>query len=303
MAHDLDALLSPHGVARSTTLARRVDRHTIGSWVAAGRLLRPYRGVLVLPERADEWTTRALAAVLATDGVLSHASALTVWRLAPESLPLHVSVPTGRSALRRPGLTVHRVEQLEGDRLGPFPVTDLPRALVDTWALAHAGTGRRRAVEGARAAVINCLRDRRATPEQIRAAHTYRPTLPGRAVLQELLTLVEQGCQSELEIWGVRHVLHGPGIPLFVQQHRVALPSGNVRLDAALPELKVAVEMDGMAFHDSPEARERDRRRDVALAALGWVVLRFSYRRLTSDPEGCRREIMAVCRARSARRR
>ena len=118
--------------------------------------------------------------------------------------------------------------------------------------------------------------------------------------------MVEQGCQSELEIWGVRKVLEGPGMPRFVQQHPVALSSGTVRLDAALPELRVAVEMDGMAFHDSPEARERDRRRDVVLAARGWVVLRFSHRRLTTDPEGCRREIVAVCAARTdlqARRR
>jgi very-short-patch-repair endonuclease len=95
-------------------------------------------------------------------------------------------------------------------------------------------------------------------------------------------------------------------MPRFVQQHRVALPFGTVHLDAAIPELLVDVEMDGMAFHDSPQARERDRRRDVALSARGWVVLRFSYRRLTQDPAGCRREILAVCRAREtqlARRR
>ena len=73
-----------------------------------------------------------------------------------------------------------------------------------------------------------------------------------------------------------------------------------VRLDAAVAELKVAVELDGAAFHGSPEAREQDTRRDVALAALGWVVLRFSYRRLTRQPEACRREILAVCRARRA---
>ena len=65
-----------------------------------------------------------------------------------------------------------------------------------------------------------------------------------------------------------------------------------------MPELKVAVELDGAAFHGSAAARERDTRRDVALAALGWVVLRFSYQRLTTDPEGCRREIAAVCAAR-----
>ena len=95
-------------------------------------------------------------------------------------------------------------------------------------------------------------------------------------------------------------MLHGPGMPRFVQQHPVALPSGTVRLDAAIPELKVAVELDGAAFHGSAEARERDTRRDAALAARGWVVLRFSYRRLMRDPEGCRREILEVCRARQA---
>jgi very-short-patch-repair endonuclease len=60
----------------------------------------------------------------------------------------------------------------------------------------------------------------------------------------------------------------------------------------------VDVELDGAAFHGSAGDRERDTRRDVALAALGWVVLRFSYRRLTTDPGGCRREIAAVCAAR-----
>lgn len=306
MTHDLAALLGPYGVARSADLTRLVDRHTLDCWVAAGRLLRPHRGVLVLPARADEWSTRALAAVLATGGVLSHTSALTVWRAGPEASSLHVSVPVRRSALVSPGLTVHRAEGLQPDRLGPFPVTDLPRALVDAWALAHARPAHRRAVDQAgavdqaRGAVISCLRDRRVTVQAIRAAHRYRPTLPGRAALERLLALVDGGCQSELEIWGVEQVLRGPGMPRFVQQHPVRLPFATVHLDAAVPELRVAVEMDGLAFHDSPAARERDRRRDVALAALGWVVLRFSHRRLTSHPDGCRREIIAVCRSRAA---
>ena len=73
-------------------------------------------------------------------------------------------------------------------------------------------------------------------------------------------------------------------------------------LDAAWPDARVAVELDGAAFHGNRAARERDLRRDSALAALGWVVLRFSYARLVSDPEGCRREIEAVVLARLASR-
>ena len=50
-----------------------------------------------------------------------------------------------------------------------------------------------------------------------------------------------------------------------------------MRLDAAWPDVKLAVEFDGAAFHAGPDAWQRDLRRNAALAALGWVVLRFSY--------------------------
>ncbi|MGY2084220.1 DUF559 domain-containing protein [Blastococcus sp. SYSU DS0539] len=300
MAHDLRALFGPGGVRTSAELSRRVDRHTVSAWVAAGRVRRPYPGVLVLPEAWEDWHTRALAAVLATRGVLSHGSAAALWRLAPRDGVIHVSIPASRRALRRPGLRVHRVQDLTADQLGNLPVTHLPRTLVDTWGWAHSARGSSRLVESARGSVIETLRDRRVRPAALRAGLAAQPALPGRRGLDELIGLVEQGCQSELEIWGVREVLRGPGMPAFEQQHRVALPFGTVRLGAAVPGLKVAVELDGAAFHGSAEARERDIRRDVALAALGWVVLRFSYRRLMREPEACRREILAVCRARAA---
>lgn len=300
MAHDLRALVGPDGVIRSTELGGRVDRHTVARWVARGQLLRPHPGVLALPERFDEWRTGALAAVLATDGTLSHTSALAAWRRGPREGLVHVSVPASRRALRSRGLVVHRVQRIERDELGRLPVTPLPRAIVDTWGLAHSGLGTPRAVEQARAAVIDALRDRQVSVAEVHASLSGAPALPGRRELDTLLGLVQGGCQSELEIWGVDKVLRGPGMPAFVQQHPVRLPYATVHLDAAVPELRVAIELDGAAFHGSAEARERDTRRDVALAALGWVVLRFSYRRLITEPEACRREIAEVCRARAA---
>jgi hypothetical protein len=82
----------------------------------------------------------------------------------PESDPVHVSIRPGRRVLRRPGLVVHRVQDLLPDRVGPYPVTDLARALVDTWGLAAGRHGGRRLVEVARGAVIAVLRDRRVRP-------------------------------------------------------------------------------------------------------------------------------------------
>ena len=251
-------LLGPYGVARTIDLAARADRHTVSAWVRRRRLLRPYPGVVVLPARWTEWPTRAMAAVLATDGVLSHQSALAAWRVLPKDGAIDVSVAAGRRGVRGPGLTVHRARSLAADRLGPFPVTALSRALVDAWGVAHAAGAHRRDGERARAAVIDTVRDRRVNVGELRDEVDLRAALPGRRRLVELIGLAEQGCQSELEIWGVLTVLQGPGMPRFVQQHPVSLPWGTVHLDAAIPELKVAVELDGAAFHGSAEARERD---------------------------------------------
>jgi very-short-patch-repair endonuclease len=300
VAHDLAELLGPDGVALTSSLVAHVDRHTIDGWVARRRLLRPYPGVVVLPERAHEWDARVFAALYATGGTLSHTTALAVWRVLPREGDVHISIPARRRAVRGRGLSVHRVQRLVTDRLGSYPVTPLVRSLVDTWGLSCRRSGSPRAVEQARAGVIETLRDRRVRVAELRLEASLHPALPGRGELERLIDLVAQGCQSELEIWGVREVLSGPGLPRFVQQYPVVLPFGRVRLDAAVPELKVAVELDGAAFHGSPEARERDLRRDAALAALGWVVLRFSYRRLKREPEACRREIAQVCAARAA---
>jgi very-short-patch-repair endonuclease len=72
-----------------------------------------------------------------------------------------------------------------------------------------------------------------------------------------------------------------------------------VRLDRAWPEVKLAVELDGARHHTSPEDRRKDLARDAALAALGWVVLRFTYAEVRRDPEGVRRRVLEVHRMRA----
>ena len=52
--------------------------------------------------------------------------------------------------------------------------------------------------------------------------------------------------------------------------------------------------MDGAAFHVAAGQRERDMRRDAALGALGWLVLRFSSVLLREDPDRVRRELVRV---------
>ncbi|SOE02258.1 Protein of unknown function [Blastococcus haudaquaticus] len=179
-----------------------------------------------------------------------------------------------------------------------LPATTIARSLVDTWADAHRAAAVRGFDSVARGALLRATRERRVRPVELAPELSRRPNLPGRAELLELLRLIAAGSQSELELFAVQHVLSIPGLPAPRQQHRVLLPDGPVFLDAAWPAVKLGVELDGAAFHGSRQARERDLRRDAALAALGWLVLRFSYRRIRRDPEGCRRQIAAVYRHR-----
>ena len=303
------ANLLPHGVAHRTDVARATSTSTVGRWLARGDVLLVAPGVLALPERATEWPVRARAATLYADAPLSHVSALTATGLLPRTTgPVHVTVPLGRYLRNAPGVVVHRSgRRLVSIRCDGLDVIEPPRSLVDawTWAWSPTHTGPTAAERPLlRQAVIESVRTRVARASAVRRESDRVPRHAGRPALVGLLDLVTGGCQSELEIWGVLHVLPGPpDLPRCVQQHRVTLLDGRrVALDAAYLEVKVAVELDGAAFHGSREARERDLRRDSALAALGWMVLRFSYARLVSDPEGCRREIVAAIRHRLATR-
>jgi very-short-patch-repair endonuclease len=54
-------------------------------------------------------------------------------------------------------------------------------------------------------------------------------------------------------------------------------------VDAHWPAAKLVVELDGYAYHRSPEAFERDRARDVALTLAGLRVVRLTWRAVTAD--------------------
>ncbi len=71
------------------------------------------------------------------------------------------------------------------------------------------------------------------------------------------------------------------GLPPITFQHEVWHEGRFVaRLDAAYPERRVAIEVDGFASHSSPEAFQRDRERQNVLSVLGWTVLRFTHHHL-----------------------
>lgn len=99
----------------------------------------------------------------------------------------------------------------------------------------------------------------------------------GVASLRSLLRGVEAGARSRAERLA-QQVVAATGLSGWVWNHPVRLLDGSTAvLDAALPRLKIAVEIDGLAHHVEPDRFQRDRTRQNGLVALGWIVLRFTW--------------------------
>lgn len=297
MAHEIEAVVGPDGWITWDALTTSVDRKTVASWVGGGRLRRIHPGVYALPSVAGEWHVRLEAAVRTCDGVVSHRTALALWDLLPPEPhgPLHLTVGYRRSGRGTDSVVLHRTRELADQirRVEGLPVTSVERTIVDSWGR-PCGLARREL----RGAAIDAVRRRLCSPQGIAHQVERRPCLPGRAALIGLVDLLAQGCQSELEIWGCLNVLRGPGMPTFTLQRRIEVAGERFVLDAACDDVLLAVEMDGASFHGSRQQRERDVRRDALLASVGWQTLRFGFRRLTSYPDACRRDIRSAYHAR-----
>jgi very-short-patch-repair endonuclease len=76
--------------------------------------------------------------------------------------------------------------------------------------------------------------------------------------------------------------------------HRVVLDRQLVVIDIAFPASKVAIEIDGWAFHVDTDTFQRDRQRQNLLVRHGWRVLRFTYRDLVARPDQVIAEIVAA---------
>jgi len=69
-------------------------------------------------------------------------------------------------------------------------------------------------------------------------------------------------------------------------------------IDFALEDLRIAIEVDGRAFHSDRRSFERDRERQNLLSLDGWLILRFTWEQITERPQ----EVIAAVRTAVAQR-
>lgn len=289
-----EAMAAYDGVARRDQLLRSMPRHRIDGALRTGRLVRCLPGVLADPWLIDDPGRRLRAAVLYTGGrgALSHTTALWTRGLhdAPECGGVdHVTVPAGVRLVGGPALRIHESGSLAGEprnTRGGLPVVGVERAVATSWPLLPA--------DERRAAAILAVRDRCTTADRLRGWVDPRSRLPGRAELLRLCALLGDGAHSEFEIWGLEHFFDADLRRRSTAQLRVEVGGRCYFLDRAFEAELVDVELDGTRWHDRPEQRERDHVRDAALASIGWVTVRLSWRRAHDATEATRAELRAI---------
>ncbi|RBY76019.1 hypothetical protein DQ238_18510 [Geodermatophilus sp. TF02-6] len=290
------------GLATRRRLLERVPAVVLDGHVGRRNLVRVFPHVYRLRGSPEDESTLLRAALLhaGPEAALSHTTALAVWGLRPLERPLHLTVDHGVRRAGAPDLVVHRRLRFDPgsaqcvQRQG-LRVTTLARTVIDSWPLLPVAQRRPLALDVARRGLT--------TAALLREALSERPNVGGRRLLLQTIDLIEDGCQSELEAHGVLGVFRHRSLPTSVGQYRVELSTGVVRLDRAWPEAKLAVELDGARHHTSPEDRQADLARDRALAAAGWVVLRFTYADVLRDPDGVRARVLEVYRTRRSQLR
>lgn len=78
-----------------------------------------------------------------------------------------------------------------------------------------------------------------------------------------------------------------------VREYQGAVPGRRFRLDIALPDIKLAVEVDGWQYHGKfKDAHAKDRERQNLLVLEGWQVLRFSAGQIYSETDKCVKTIL-----------
>jgi REase_MTES_1575 len=85
------------------------------------------------------------------------------------------------------------------------------------------------------------------------------------------------------------------GLPTPIVSARVK----GYEVDVLFLETRVIVELDGWTYHSSRRSFERDRERDTVLLAAGYVTVRITWERLTTQPEREAARLKAVLESRA----
>ena len=280
-----------HAVAGLRQLvALGLSARAIQHRAAVGRLRRELRGVYAPGGATLTPDGYRMAAVLTSGegAVLSHRSAAALWGLM-RWRPRAEDVTIPGSQRRPGGVIAHRARRLTPEdraEVRGIPTTSLHRTLVDL--AEHLDVHRlERAVHEAAVLRLIDVNTLRTTTERLRGRR-------GEWLLQAALALPPTGdTQSPLEA-DFLALCRTHGLPSPRCAVTIRCGDRSFTVDALFAAERVVVELDGEHVHGTSRAFHADRRRDAALAAEGFLVVRLTWRRVTRAPAATVEELRRI---------
>jgi very-short-patch-repair endonuclease len=217
-----------------------------------------------------------MAAVLACgpDAALSHRSAAALWGITRYSGRIEVTVPSPR---RRFHPFTARRSSLEPDEITEersIPVTTVARTLVDLGAVLTDDQLEKAIREAEFLRLFDLT--------EITRLLNRHPRRKGTTALRKAITAasdVRNRTRSELEDRFIS-LLSKANLATPELNGTLELEAMTIEPDAIWRDRKVIVELDSWEAHGTQSAFERDRERDLALAAAGWVSARVTWHAL-----------------------
>jgi len=261
---------------------------------------RVFRGVYADAALTMTHATRCSAAIalLLPDGAVIAGRSAAVMHgvsLGGLALPVEALTPGTTLRYRAGGLVVHRGTLAPVDRIPVkgLPVTSLERTC---WDLAQWLDIVEAVVWIDRILTLG----RTTTADLARYLDQRRQeTVRGVRRFERAVSLVDARSESQQES-RLRVRLTLAGLPPPEVQFTILDDSGRfvARVDLAWPELRIAVEYDGLWHVGSASQMHTDRRRLNALAGVGWIVLHVTSPRLQDDFDAVVIEIRTAMRRR-----
>jgi very-short-patch-repair endonuclease len=218
-------------------------------------------------------------AVLRTSGALGFATAAHLWGIIERPERIDVIIHPRRRIRPSRDERLHRVVVPDDEitEIGGLPVTSRSWSILD-----YVGTLSVR--EGLRV-VDRALQQRHLTIALIRGRLRDHPFRSGNVVLRRILSITQDGAASESER-RLHEALRRARLTGWYANYELIVDGRLVAvLDIAFPQARLAIEVDGLAYHVDVDTFIRDRRRQNDLVGLGWTVLRFTWWDVTERPE------------------
>ena len=285
----LDAYLRRHDGVITLAQARRagLSHSAVQRRLRSGHWVRCFRGVYFADDRPFTDSARVRAAVWSYGPDAAASGLSAAWwhgltRFAPQLV--EVTIPRDSNGRRRPGCRPRRRDIPRSDlvELRGITVTNLPLTVVEAAARYGGGTK----------LMDSALQTRVVELRTLWQAHLRHKGRYGSPRARLLLQAADDGARSAAERL-LHNLLREAGITGWKANYRV----GSYRVDIGFPVQKVAIEVDGFAFHSGAEEFQIDRTRQNDIVLLRWQVLRFTWLDLTEHPERVIALIQAAIRA------